>query len=100
MIQIQYPSRGEERERKREREDTQVRMYPVVIARSGSRREHAAKTEVMPAAVPSIVFSNKGKIAPFRYYLTDDRNFNFMQFKQILTACFAPAEDSILVPHH
>lgn len=36
-------------------------MYPVVIARSGSRTEHAANIEVMPAAVPSIVFSIKGE---------------------------------------
>lgn len=47
--------------RGRERGGTHVRMYPVVIARSGSRTEHAANTEVMPAAVPSIVFSIKEK---------------------------------------
>lgn len=31
-------------------------MYPV-DARSGRRNEHAAKTDVIPATVPSIVFS-------------------------------------------
>lgn len=36
--------------------DTCVKIYPVV-AKSGRRTEQAARTEVMPAAVPSIVFS-------------------------------------------
>lgn len=35
-------------------------MYPV-DARSGRRKEHAAMTEVIPAAVPSMVFSRKTK---------------------------------------
>lgn len=40
---------------------TSVRIY-LVDARRGSRTEQAAKTDVIPAAVPSIVFSiNKEK---------------------------------------
>lgn len=36
-------------------------MYPLE-AKSDSRIEQAANTEVMPAAVPSIVFSNISKV--------------------------------------
>lgn len=36
-------------------------MYPLE-AKSDSRIEQAANTEVMPAAVPSIVFSNIPKV--------------------------------------
>lgn len=43
----------------RERE-TWLIIYPV-DARTGSRTEQAARTEVIPAAVPSMVFSSKWK---------------------------------------
>jgi hypothetical protein len=46
-------------ERERERE-TWLRIYPV-DARSGTRTEQAARTDVIPAAVPSMVFSSKWK---------------------------------------
>jgi len=45
------------RERERERE-TSVRKYPV-DAKCGSNTEQAARTDVIPAAVPSMVFSSK-----------------------------------------
>lgn len=47
------------RERERGRE-TWLTIYPV-DARSGSRTEQAARTDVIPAAVPSMVFSRKWK---------------------------------------
>lgn len=37
---------------------TSVRIYPV-DAKRGSRTEQAARTDVIPAAVPSMVFSAK-----------------------------------------
>jgi hypothetical protein len=43
--------------RERERE-TSVRKYPV-DAKCGSNTEQAARTDVIPAAVPSMVFSSK-----------------------------------------
>lgn len=48
------------RERERERDETWEIIYPL-DAKRGRSTEHAAKTEVMPAAVPSTVFSSKGK---------------------------------------
>lgn len=39
---------------------TSVTIYPV-DARRGSRTEQAARTDVIPAAVPSIVFSTNRK---------------------------------------
>jgi len=42
---------------KQESAPTCERMYPLE-AKSDTRIEQAASTEVMPAAVPSIVFSN------------------------------------------
>lgn len=46
--------------RERERDETWEIIYPL-DAKRGRSTEHAAKTEVMPAAVPSTVFSSKGK---------------------------------------
>ena len=43
-----------------EGERTWVKIYPV-DARSGSRIEQAASIDVIPAAVPSIVFSSDQK---------------------------------------
>lgn len=52
------------RKREREHEETSLTIYPVE-ARRGSKTEHAAKTDVMPAAVPSTVFSSKRKNKKF-----------------------------------
>ena len=51
------PHQGGRRERERV-SPTWVSMYPVE-ARSGRRIEQATRTDVIPAAVPSMVFSGK-----------------------------------------
>lgn len=78
---------------------TWVKIYPV-DAKRGSRTEQTARTDVIPAAVPSIVFSAKKKILHqlgggwLRKKL--DQSLEI----EILTAGFAPSEDTILVANH
>ena len=47
-----------ERERERGERETSVRKYPV-DAKCGNNTEQAARTDAIPAAVPSMVFSSK-----------------------------------------
>lgn len=66
--------------------DTCVKINPVV-AKTGSKIEQAARTDVMPAAVPSIVFSG---IQEMIFTLNDSKFKEYRKQRIILTARLTP----------
>jgi hypothetical protein len=71
-------------------------MYPV-DAMSGRSKEQAASTDVIPAAVPSTVFSAKRES-----YINIMQQTTLIKslITKILTASFTPPQNTILVPNH